>query len=278
MRHILALPMVALLAAAGLAQPPADNLGTPLADNLGTPAATSVAPATPTIQRSESGKSLVVPSELKGQGTVYYNAPTAAKQVTFLSDGKIKSDGHSSAVIGYAVAGPADNPAALKAGLWAMPVRSLQTGNKLKDTHIADATWLDAAHNPDIIFELKEVRDVKLHKETAGGKSYSATLVGQMTIRGITKPLTIPEAILGFVPASDKSPIKGDLLAIRCKYSVKFSDYGVTNSYTTELKTVSDDVGIDQSLILSTVPPEQQPEVKTDPKPEGQPEHKPEGK
>ena len=232
-------------------------------DNLGTPPAAPVAPATaPVVQRSESGKSLVIPSTVKDLGTIYFDAPTAAKQVSFLSDGKIRSDGHSSEVLGYAVAGPADNPAALKAGLWVLPVKSLHTGNKLKDKHIADATWLDAEHHPDIVFVLKEVRDIKLHKETAAGKSYTVTLIGEMTMRGVTKPLTIPDATLGFVAANEKSPVKGDLMAIRCKYSVKLGDYGVANSYTTEVKSVADEVGIDQSLILSTVPPEQQPEVK----------------
>ena len=273
MRHLA--PLAALLvASAGLAQPPGDNLGTPPADNLGTPPADNLGTPTPAAvgpayKRAESGKSLVIPADVAGRGTLYQTVPGGAKQVSFLSDGKIKSEGHSSGVIGYAVAGPADNPASLKAGVWVMPVRSLQTGNKLKDTHIADATWLSAAEHPDIIFVLKEVREITPHKESAGGKSYSATLVGDLTMRGITKPLSIPGAILAFASGNDKSPLKGDLLAIRCKYTVKFSDYGVSNSYTTELKTVSDEVAIDESLILSTVAPEQQPEAKPDKKPEG---------
>jgi polyisoprenoid-binding protein YceI len=216
-----------------------------------------------------------VPKESAEKGTVYHTTPGAARQISFLSGGKITSDGHSSSVIGYAVAGPTDNPAALKAGMWAMPVKSLKTGNKLKDTHIADATWLDAAAHPDVVFVLKEVKDIKPHKESASGRSFTATLVGDLTMHGVTKPLTIPDTVLGFVPASEKAPFKGDLLAIRCKYTVKFSDYGVSNTYTTgAMQSVADDVAIDQSLILSTVPPEQQPE----PKPEAKPDGKPEGK
>ncbi len=230
-------------------------------DNLGKPAAVPVAqPAT--VNRTESGKGLVIPDEEKKLGAVYYTAPTAAKQVSFKSDGKIKFDGHSSGVIGYAVAGPADHPGDLKAGRWALPIKSLHTGNGTKDKHLAGEMWLDTSKGADVVFVLKEVRDLKPHKETPAGKSFSATLVGDLTMHGVTRPLMVPDTVLGFAGGTDKSPVKGDLLAIRCKYTVRLSEFGVSNTYTAEAKTVSDEVQIDQSLILSTVPPEQQPAAK----------------
>src|SRR5262245_54270615 len=113
-----AILIVVAAAAWAVAQPPADKPG--------------AAPAAgPEVKRAESGKSLVVPKALNEAGTIYHTVAGAGKQVSFLSDGKIKSDGHSNGVIGYAVAGPADNPAALRAGTWAMAVKSLETGNKL---------------------------------------------------------------------------------------------------------------------------------------------------
>src|SRR5262245_54861674 len=120
-------PTVAILLVASLcsAQPPA------------------AAPPPPAVKRSESGKSLVIPDDQKTFGTIYYNAPTAAKQVSFTSVAlHAKFEGHSNGVIGYAIAGPTDNPAALKAGLWALPAKSLDSGSKLRDKHICDLDWL----------------------------------------------------------------------------------------------------------------------------------------
>ena len=121
--------------------------------------------------------------------------------------------------------------------------------------------WLGAAENPDIFFVLTEVKDSKPHKSAGDSKSFQCTLVGDMTIRGKTIRISIPDAVLGFVPASDKTAAmgKGDLLAIRCKYKVKLTDFGIDNEYVTKNKTVADEIEIDQSLVLSTVPPEDQP-------------------
>jgi polyisoprenoid-binding protein YceI len=243
-----------LVAAFCLFQPP-DNLGTPFIEPT---------PPAPTVARAPSGKSLVVADAHRALGTVYHCAPSTAKQVSFSSVAlNAKFDGHSSGVIGYAIAGPEENPAALRAGVWAMPVKSLDSGNKLRDKHTAGPDWLDAANHPDLTFVLTEVRDAKLHKESAAGKSYTATLVGDMTIHGVTRQITIPETVLAFAAGSEKSALKGNLLAIRCKYTVKLSDYGISNDYTTTLKSVADEIGIDQSLVMSTVAPEDQPAAET---------------
>lgn len=250
------MPTAALLAAAlCLTFQPPDNLGTPFIEPT---------PPAPAVVRAPSGRSLVVADAHRALGTVYHCAPGTAKQVTFSSVAlNAKFDGHSSGVIGYAVAGPEENPAALRAGVWAMPVKSLDSGNKLRDRHTAGPDWLDAAKHPDLTFVLTEVRDAKLHKESAAGKSFTATLVGDMTIHGVTRQISIPEAVLAFATGSEKSPVKGNLLAIRCKYTVKLSEYGISNDYTTKLKSVADEIGIDQSLVMSTVPPEEQPAAET---------------
>jgi len=214
--------------------------------------------------RAASGKSLTVPADHSKLGTVYHTLVSDAKQITFSSVVKdplgkeVKFDGHSSSVVGYAVAGPADNPAALKAGAWLVAVKSLDTGNKLRDKHIAADDWLGAAKNPDLVFVLREVKDIKPHKESPSGKSYLGTLVGTMTVHGVAKELSIPDSTLGFIKGTDATAKigKGDLLALRCKYKVKLSDFGVTNEQIG--KGVADEIEIDQSLILATIAPEDQ--------------------
>ena len=214
--------------------------------------------------RAASGKSLVVPEDQKKLGTAYHTmVMTGQKQVTFTSKAHNATfDGFSAGVLGYAVAGPAENPADLKAGAWVMPVKSLETGNKTKNKNITKAEWLDAEKSPDVVFVLKSVKDIVPHKTSGGSAtSYKVTLVGEMSMRGVTKEITIPDTIVGFVAGMEKTAkvAKGDLLAIRCKYKVKLTDFGVTNDYVVKDKTVADEIEIDQSLSLATVPPEEQP-------------------
>jgi polyisoprenoid-binding protein YceI len=247
--------------ASGHAQPAAQPETTPSkeAPISEKPVAKSAGPV-----RAASGKSLVVPEDHKKLGTAYHTMVMAGqKQVTFSSKAHNASfEGHSAGVLGYAVAGPAENPADLKAGVWVLPVKSLDTGNKTKNRNLSKPEWLDTEKAPDLVFVLKSVKDIVPHK-TGGGSatSYKVTLVGELSMRGVTKEITIPDTILGFVAGSEKTAkvAKGDLLAIRCKYKVKLTDFGVTNDYVVKDKSVADEIEIDQSLSLATVPPEEQP-------------------
>jgi len=205
-----------------------------------------------------------VPEDQKKLGTSYHTMVMAGqKQVTFTSKAHNATfEGYSAGVLGYAVAGPKENPADLKAGAWVLPVKSLDTGNKTKNRNLTKPEWLDAEKAPDLVFVLKSVKDIVPHKAGGGSAtSYKATLVGELSMRGVTKEITIPDTILGFVAGTEKTAkvAKGDLLAIRCKYKVKLTDFGVTNDYVVKEKSVADEIEIDQSLSLATVPPEEQP-------------------
>lgn len=213
-------------------------------------------------KKAASGKSLEVPEDQKKLGTVYHTTSVMGKQVGFTSKAHNATfDGSSAGVIGYVVAGPADSPADLKAGVWVMPVKSLETGNKIKNKNLCKPEWLDAEKHPDIVFTLKKVTDLSPQKVSATGKLYKGTLVGDMTIRGVTKEISVPDASIGFVQGTERTAktVKGDLLSIRCKYKVKLSDFGVTNDYVVKEKSVADEIELDQSLSLATVPPEEQP-------------------
>jgi polyisoprenoid-binding protein YceI len=207
-------------------------------------------------KESPSGKSLVVPEAEQARGAVYYALPGRERMMYFSSDAPVeKIKGQSSTIIGYAIAGK-DNPAQLQSGEWHLPVESIRTGNRTRDGHLQGAPWLDAAKNPSIIFQLKEVKDLKPAKE--GGKTFSATLVGEMTIHGVTRPLTIADATIAVMPESPETAkvAKGSLMAIRAKYDITLSDYGVKNQVVGQ--KVADTLQLDNTIYMSTVPPEQQ--------------------
>lgn len=215
----------------------------------------SAAPAQPT----EKGMTLVVPDAHAKLGTVYYVLKGRDAQVTFTSDAPLEYiKGTNNDVIGYAVvkAGEGDQPPRLVAGEFHLPVKDFDTGIPMRNGHLQSARWLDAATYPDVVFNLAEVRDVKPAKQTSEFATYDLTLVGDMTVKGKTKELTIPARIT-MMPASEKTKARapGDLMAIRAMYTIKLSDFGVQDGVVGT--KVADELTLETSLFLSNVSPEE---------------------
>lgn len=199
------------------------------------------------------------PASLPAGSVVYRTLTGREVQVTFTSEAPLERIvGKSNAVLGYAVAGPAENPAKLAGGEWVLPVRSLATGLPLRDEHLVGQAWLDAAAHPTIRFVLSRVDDIKEVKRGESFTTWSGTLVGTMTMHGVSRELKIPETRFSFLRESEQSKAvaPGDLLFLKCDYSVKLSDFGVRNSDVPG--KVSDTVELSQMLRLSTKVPEKE--------------------
>jgi polyisoprenoid-binding protein YceI len=197
-----------------------------------------------------------VPEAIAARGVVYHTLAGREAQVTFTSDAPLENIvGKSNAVAGYAVAGPESSPAALIGAEWLLPVASLATGIPLRDNHLAGREWLDAPEHPMIRFRLTAVEDVTEAQRGADYSTWSATLVGEMTIRGETRPIRIPDARLSFLDASERttSIAPGDLLFIKCAYTVRMSEFGIRHKDVPD--KVSDEIRLTQLLRLSTVVP-----------------------
>lgn len=213
----------------------------------------------PFAELAKSGKSLVVPSEQASKGTVYYALTARDRQIYFESDAPLeKIKGQSNQVIGYAVAASDDDPARLVAGEWHLPVASMRTGIAMRDEHLAGKDWLNAGEFPNIVFQITKVEDVEAIKISGASKTYSVTLVGDMTIHGVTKRMKIPDTTIAFVEGSDKTAkiAKGDLMAIRARYDVTLKDFDVSHPVIGD--KVAQTVQIDTALYVSTIPPEKQ--------------------
>jgi polyisoprenoid-binding protein YceI len=61
-------------------------------------------------------------------------------------------------------------------------VASINTGNGLMNTHAKSAEWFDATKYPEITFQSTKI--------TGSGSNFQA--VGNLTMHGVTKPITIP--------------------------------------------------------------------------------------
>lgn len=214
--------------------------------------------------RSESGRTLIIPAEHAALGTVYYILPGEDGQIVFTSDASLERiTGVSGAVIGYAIAPTDDAPrAALLKGEFRLPVRSINTGLRLRDEHLRSGRWLNTEDHPDIVFTLDGAQRVTRADAPTGPdrvpgvEVWTADLVGAMTIRGVSRPLRVP-ARISVMPASPvtlrRAP--GDLLAIRATFTINLREFGL-NDPAMSAGMVAEDVSIDTFLLLSTVSPD----------------------
>lgn len=69
-------------------------------------------------------------------------------------------------------------------GAMTIDVSSINTSNAKRDGHLKGDDFFDAANHPTIKFVSKEVKDIN-------EKDSTATLVGDLTIRGVTKPVSL---------------------------------------------------------------------------------------
>jgi len=207
-------------------------------------------------QRTEDGKTLVVPDEIAAMGTVYYVVPGKPgpdqDQTRFTNTPpehkKAKPvdafTGFSNDVVGYVVASTGD-PQNLLAGEFLLPVESLDTGIKLRNKHLGQKTWLYKKKFPEIRFSLKGVRDLAPAGTQNGAERYTGEIFGEMTIRGETREFSFPATI------AVRS--QNGMIAILTQYPVVLKDFGVDNGIIGE--KVAEEIRVEQFLILSTAKP-----------------------
>lgn len=93
---------------------------------------------------------------------------------------------------------------------------SISTDNEKRDNHLKSAEFLDVEKYPEITFKSKSVT-----KTDDGYK-----MVGNLTIHGVTKEVTIPFTLVGPVEAM------GTRIGIEASLTIKRLDYGVSWSKT----------------------------------------------
>ncbi|MEP6850883.1 MAG: YceI family protein [Acidobacteriota bacterium] len=92
---------------------------------------------------------------------------------------------------------------------------SIDTGIGARDNHLRTKDFFEVEKYPDIIF-----KSTKVEKK---GKGY--LLTGDFTMKGVTKSITFPFQIVGWLPADDRS---GGKMGIAAETSINRRDYGVS--------------------------------------------------
>jgi Uncharacterized conserved protein len=112
------------------------------------------------------------------------------------------------------------------AGTILVDAKSLTVPNKMMSEHIQGERWLDTAKNDKITFELAGLSDVK-----ASGANYTATAKGKLTLKGVTKEISVPVKLSylegAFGQRINKPELKGDLLVVRGNFTVLRTDFGI---------------------------------------------------
>ena len=135
---------------------------------------------------------------------------------------------------------------------------SIDTGNEKRDGHLKSDDFFKTEKNPKITFASTAV--------TAPSKD-KLSVVGNLTMAGVTKPVTLDVNVNGFMPG---------LAGFEAKTKVNRKDFGINWNRTLDAGGVllGDDVDI-TITVEAKVPPKDTPAKADDKKPAPEPEKKP---
>ena len=164
-----------------------------------------------------------------------FRDPKKVNNVLFLMDAPLESiSGTSIGVSGTVSFDPA-KPAATT-GKIVLATSSLHVDNTVMKKHMLDEGWMHVSKFPTIEFVAGKMTNVK-----TSGTNITGTIAGKLTVKGVTKKVSVPVRLTylkGMLIKRNRVP--GDLLVLRCDFTIKRSDYGI-NAGNNEEK-VSDEI------------------------------------
>lgn len=164
-----------------------------------------------------------------------FRDPKKVNNVVFLMDAPLESiNGTATGVSGTVSFDPA-KPAATT-GKIVLSTSSLHVDNPVMKKHMLDEGWMHVSKFPTIEFVVGKMTEVK-----TSGTTIIATIAGKLTVKGVTKKVSVPVRLTylkGMLIKRNRVP--GDLLVLRCDFTIKRSDFGI-NAGNNEEK-VSDEI------------------------------------
>lgn len=172
-----------------------------------------------------------------------FKDPKGVNTVAFSLDAPLEAiSGSANGITGEVVFDPA-KPEATK-GRIVVAAASMHVPNPVMKDHMHGKDWMDVANHAELVFEAEELVDVQ-----KSGDVFQAKAKGKMTMRGVTKPVTVPVKLTYLkdrLGARTNGRMQGDLLVLRAQFSVKRSDFGINPGAPTD--KVSDEVELSLSL------------------------------
>ncbi len=130
-------------------------------------------------------------------------------------------------------------------GIVRIQAASVDTGNADRDAHLRSADFFDAESHPEIVFVTRGI-------ERRGGDDYRLT--GDLTIRGVTRPITLDAEIRGPV----KDPWGGTRMGLSASGKLNRKEFGLNWNAALEAGglVVGDEVklSIEAELVKAAAP------------------------
>lgn len=172
-----------------------------------------------------------------------FKDPKGVNTVIFKTDAPLESINGTASGISGTVSFDPENPGGIK-GKVVVAAKSLHVGNPTMKEHMHGDGWLDVAKHPEITFEVVSTKNAKTE-----GNATTLEVTGNMTIKGVTKSLTVPAKVTYLkdkLKARGGSNKEGDLLVLRASFQIKRSDFGINSSKVDE--KVSNEIELTFSL------------------------------
>lgn len=164
--------------------------------------------------------------EVNAKGIQTFNFEDRRNQAHFYSKTPLEDiHGLSSGISGTATFDIEDVKNTLK-GQIIVDVASIKTGIDMRDEHLRADNWLNAEKYPNIIFTIRNVKD--LNKES--NNKLNGSIVGEFELLGVKKEVTAEFSMI-YLDESEQTKMRapGDLLSVNAKFNIKLSDFGVKN-------------------------------------------------
>ena len=169
--------------------------------------------------------------------TFDFKDPKNVNNIIFQMDAPLESINGSGDSISGKVEFDPSKPENTK-GKIILDAKSLHVGNPVLKEHMHGKDWLDVEKFPLIHFSLNQLQNIK-----RDGININADAHGKMTIRNITLDMKVPVKLTYLKGMLEKrNRVKGDLLVIRSKFSVKRDDFNIQAGQN--LEKVANDIEI----------------------------------
>ncbi len=192
--------------------------------------------------------------DVSGKQKVTLSDKVGKNEISFFSTAPMEDiKGTANDISGTVTIDPS-NLEATKAKI-VVKVAGMKTGIKKRDQHLRSPDWLDAASHPDIVFDLKLLKDVKIKDDGAkSGKAVAtATAVGDFSMHGVSLEQQLPVTIT-YIRESDKTKARapGDFVLVQSEFSVPLGDYKVQGKKGIIGSKVGEQIKVKANFVGST--------------------------
>ena len=173
-----------------------------------------------------------------------FKDPKGVNNIVFQLDAPLESiNGTGTGITGNVSFDPGD-PTSI-AGSIVLDVNSLTVPNSTMQGHLVGPRWLDTAAHSTIIFEAVSAANAR----TVDGSTL-VDLTGNLTIKGVTKQMTVPVKITylkGKLKARGGTDGDGDLLVLRSSFFILRDAFGINPGQS--LEKVPNEIELTLSLV-----------------------------